>query len=229
MASWINTMRSNSANTDGLMEAMKGNFQGAIKKFTKAVELNPENLEARFHLGVAHIDAKEYDQALVELGYVISIDPEYELAFYNRAVAYSEMEKFELALRDLDRAIDLVQDGKNYILRRMVHSLLNEHDKALEDANSILAVGEKIYGYVNRAIVYHDMQNYPLEIADWTTVLELSPKHDFARFNRGITYEMIGEKDNAIADLKEVLRKSTSLDKSIQVLAHEALTRLGAE
>jgi tetratricopeptide (TPR) repeat protein len=226
MTSWINQIRSSAADRDGLAEAKKGNFRLAIENFSRANKLNPENLEAYFHRGVAHIDVQQYDQALIDLDHVIELNPEHELAYYNRSIAHAESEQLELALKDIDRAIELVPDRKNFVVRRMLHSLLKDNQQALADANSIIGTGEEVIGYVNRAIVYHDMQNYREEIADWTRVLELESDHTMAACCRGIARDLVGDREKAIIDLKNGLNGPRQISDELRIQSEEVLKRL---
>jgi tetratricopeptide (TPR) repeat protein len=59
----------------------------AIKKYKKALKINPNNVETRYKLGFALIRNGFFDEAIEERGEVIRIDPKDEGAHNNLRLA----------------------------------------------------------------------------------------------------------------------------------------------
>src|SRR5215468_2750008 len=106
----------------------KGDFEGAIADFTKAIEIssrldnrnwqgdagfdgapaiNPRLHDAYNNRGIARYALKDYDRALVDFDRAIAIDPRNAEAYNNRGNVYMDKEDVDRALADFDRAIAL--------------------------------------------------------------------------------------------------------------------------
>jgi TolA-binding protein len=85
----------------------KGDYQGAIEYFTKAIEGRQDNLETyelRYQLGLSYYLLKDYKNALPEFDYVKgTVAPNALNSAYYAAVINFQNEKFDLALADLRR------------------------------------------------------------------------------------------------------------------------------
>ncbi|MEO6631210.1 MAG: tetratricopeptide repeat protein, partial [Mucilaginibacter sp.] len=61
------------------------NFKAAIPEFTKAIELNSNNVKAYLYRGNAFSNSNQYDEAVNDYSKVVTIDPGNANAFYYRA------------------------------------------------------------------------------------------------------------------------------------------------
>lgn len=94
--------------------------------FRQGIDTDPDNKIYHYNLGVLVLEEDNFEQAIEHFNNAIEIDPEYSDAYYNRGVAYVNwgvelreraveerddedkryLEKFELALPNLERVID---------------------------------------------------------------------------------------------------------------------------
>jgi tetratricopeptide (TPR) repeat protein len=81
----------------------KGDLEGAIADFTKAIEVDPRYANAYYNRGIARQAKGDHDGAIVDYTKAIEIDPRDAKAYYNRGIA-------RLAKGDLDRAIGAIAD-----------------------------------------------------------------------------------------------------------------------
>lgn len=72
----------------GIARLEKGEHDGAILDFTKAIEKNPRFANAYFYRGRAYLGKGEFDQAISDLNKAIEIDPRLAVAYGERAVIY---------------------------------------------------------------------------------------------------------------------------------------------
>ena len=61
----------------GLREAGKGRMDSAIRRFERALEINPGNAQALYNLGVAWMTKGDSEQALRAFGAALELDPDY--------------------------------------------------------------------------------------------------------------------------------------------------------
>jgi tetratricopeptide (TPR) repeat protein len=79
----------------------------AIKAYDKAIEINPEYLEAWNNKGVALSKINKSEEAIKAYDKEIEIDQNNSLAWYNRACIYSLINNKDKAICDLKEAVEL--------------------------------------------------------------------------------------------------------------------------
>lgn len=90
-------------------------FDLAIADFNKAIELNPNDEAAYLARGIAYInkgfrDSAMYILAIADFGKAIALNPNDAVAYDNRGYAYALNSQYDLAVPDLNRAIQLSKD-----------------------------------------------------------------------------------------------------------------------
>jgi tetratricopeptide (TPR) repeat protein len=83
--------------TSGRFAANMGHFDTSLEAARRAVELDPLAWQSRDVLARALLAGRRYEEAVGAFAEVISLDPDFKLAFGNRGFAY-------YALGDLERA-----------------------------------------------------------------------------------------------------------------------------
>ena len=91
----------------GLIKAKTENYEGAIKDFTKSIELRPNSAKAYYDRGLAHAMMDEIKQAMQDFSRAIELDPTYAKAYFNRGYWKDIMGDVEGALADLLKAKEL--------------------------------------------------------------------------------------------------------------------------
>lgn len=80
------------------------NSMQGIQQLLKVLELNPNNSEAAFHLGMFSRQTGQWEKAADRFETVLRVDPQNEIAKYNLALTYLDMnspEKAKALLREL--------------------------------------------------------------------------------------------------------------------------------
>ncbi|MFP3980537.1 MAG: tetratricopeptide repeat protein [Desulfobacterales bacterium] len=91
----------------GGLYASYGNQDAAIKSFSKALELDPENIRAAFNLGLAYAENGDYDKALGFINKAVSGAPKNGNYLYGRGWVHLLAGDSEKAMRDIGRAAEL--------------------------------------------------------------------------------------------------------------------------
>ena len=79
-------------------------FRAATNDFTRAIELDPDYVDALFHRGIVRVVRGQYNEAVADFDRVLQLDPHHAAAYYNRGrVRYWKGDR-EGALADFEQA-----------------------------------------------------------------------------------------------------------------------------
>ncbi len=88
----------------------QGRIEQAIVEYTKAIELNPELVEAYNNRAGAYLEKGQYDQVIADCNKVVELDIDLSMAYLMRGMAYTEQGKKAEAISDIELCISLSQD-----------------------------------------------------------------------------------------------------------------------
>ena len=91
----------------GFVQLQLGNIEEAISALEKAIRWNPKFLQAYTTLANAYLMKGMIDESIDTSMKVISIEPEFAIAHNNLGIAYLEKEEYSLAVKHLDKAVEL--------------------------------------------------------------------------------------------------------------------------
>jgi tetratricopeptide (TPR) repeat protein len=177
----------------GIAEAQKGNYDVAIRLYTKAIEsgeLSQQDLSTIYYnRGNAWYYKGDYDKAIADYDKVVEIDPRPAAAYTNRGNAWRKKGDYDKAIVDYTKAIESAglspQDLSNtYDNRGMVWMKKGDYDKAIADYTKAIEINPKgSLAYYHRGIVWKKKGDYDKAIADYDRVVEIDPKDAWA-YNR---------------------------------------------
>lgn len=128
---------------------------------------------------------EDYTKAVADYDEAIRLDPDYADAYYNRCVANNRQKKYEIALGDCGKAIELGPTP---------NALTATGQEKLSDDRS------KSDYHVQRGVAYQGLEQYDRAIADHTEALRLHPANLGALDNRASAYEAKGDNNHASDD-----------------------------
>ena len=88
----------------------QGRIEQSIVEYTKAIELDPDLVEAYNNRAGAYLEKGQHDQAIADCNKVVELDPDLTMAYLMRGIAYTEQGKMAEAISDLELCIALSQD-----------------------------------------------------------------------------------------------------------------------
>ncbi|HEV3165939.1 MAG TPA: tetratricopeptide repeat protein, partial [Isosphaeraceae bacterium] len=119
----------------------KGDLDGAIEEFTKAIQLDPKIFIAYVGRGHAYDLKKDYDKAIGDYTEAIKLRPEDEALYNFRGSAYRSKGDYDSALADHSKAIELrPKDPWSYFFRAQVYELKDLPDRAIDDLTRAIEV-----------------------------------------------------------------------------------------
>ncbi len=193
-------------------------IDNAITNLSKAIELNPDYVDAYYFRGLVYITEEDYDKAIADYTKAIELDPNNNSeiakatgasAYFLRAGAYYENYDYDAAIADFDKAIEMNPGHSDaYYLRGEVHYFDNNDDKAIADFTNAIELNSDFAAdaYYLRGEIYYFKDDYGKAIADFTTAIESDSDYaGDAYYFRGEAHYFINDYDSAIADFSVAL------------------------
>jgi tetratricopeptide (TPR) repeat protein len=86
---------------------VRGDYPGALRDYTKAIETNPMHVQAFYNRGDLHKKMGDLDAALADYNEAIRLNPDQMEAYVGRGQVYFEKRRYDLALADFQYANEL--------------------------------------------------------------------------------------------------------------------------
>ncbi|TRU24632.1 MAG: serine protease [Microcystis aeruginosa Ma_SC_T_19800800_S464] len=183
------------------------NYEQALTVINQAISLFPNNPNHYNEKSGVLALLKRYDEGLAAITQAIHLAP--RAGWYNhRGNLYSNQQKYELALADYNKAIEL---NRNYAMayynRGVVYYDQQKYELALADYNKAIELDSNdAIAYNNRGVVYYDQQKYELALADYNKAIKLNRNHANAYYNRGNLYFNQQKYELALADFTKAIK-----------------------
>jgi len=98
----------------------KGETDGAISDFTKAIKKNPRYGMAHYYRAMAYHRKKEYDKVIADYTRAIEIDTQrFAVAYAERALIYYVKKEYDKAWEDVHKAESLGQEVRPRFLKTL--------------------------------------------------------------------------------------------------------------
>jgi tetratricopeptide (TPR) repeat protein len=152
-----------------------------LERLYKLAERVPDHPKVHFYIGAALIEQGQYRQAIVSLTRALGGDPA-------MADAYRRRGDCQYTLVPV-----LGGDAQAY------------YDRALADYEAALGIEPDVYTYNAHGSIVGALGRWDEAIQEYDLAVELSPDYPETFFNRGYAYEVLGQKEQAIADFQRFL------------------------
>ena len=182
-------------------------YECAINNYRKAIELEPDSIEAYKRRAAVYYANGDFALAIPDYDRVIKLAPEDAAGFYGRGAALSNSGDFDRAVEDYTRAIELNPQNANYVFSRgLAFFNRKEYDKAIADYNRAIKLDASYAeAYNNRGNALDEQGNNDAAIKDYTKAIELDENFALAFSNRGTSYARKGNYNRAVEDLTRAL------------------------
>jgi tetratricopeptide (TPR) repeat protein len=192
-----------------------------VKAYEAALRVEPTHYWSLMRLGFCLCDLgqgpEDYAGAARVFTGCILKRPEHFHAYYNRALAYSKLGRYEDAVADWTRAIELDPKVAQALINRGVTYInLGQWDKAIADCSSAIELDPNCSSAIeldpkyarawcNRGIAHGKLGQLDKAIADCSRAIDLDPKDARVWGNRGRLYGNLGQWDKLVADYSRVI------------------------
>lgn len=171
-----------------------GDTARAVKSFMETVQIDQSHYDAYLYLGILHAARKSL-LAVDFYNNALNIKPNSAEVLYNLGLFYQETENYDKAIQTYTMVTtqDIKPDNPQFMFLK--HSYYN-------------------LGYVNLQFT----QLYRQAVKYFTFALNLDPVFVEAYYNRGYSYELMGDVINARKDYEKALQLKTNYDLAVKGL-----------
>jgi tetratricopeptide (TPR) repeat protein len=188
-----------------------GRYGDAITDFTKAIELNPNDITAYNGRSFAYSRTGQHDKAIADAERAIDLGPEKALAYQSRAVAYEGKKEYDKAIADWGKAIELSPAEYNILSRARLYRNSGQYYKAIGDYTRLIKLNpNKPAGYWFRAPAFYELGLFTDAVKDYSILIEIHEK-DYRDQKLDLLYIRLlnaggklsrGEYDNVLKELR---------------------------
>jgi eukaryotic-like serine/threonine-protein kinase len=210
-------------------------YPAALADFSRTLELRPDLADACINRALAHQGLQEYAQAAADLTRALDLGAAQTRIYFMRARVWDKCGENAKAKADRDKGLALEpSDEKSWIARGLAR-LPADARGALADFDQALVLNPlSTDALQNKAHVLTEHLPAPTEadklrqtqeaIAVLDKALHIRPDYVPARSGRGVLLARLGEREPALADAREVLRRDSSPRTIYEVACVYALT-----
>src|SRR5688572_16827798 len=162
--------------------------------------------------GARALEAGNYDQAIQEATAEIDrggLRRTNQAGLHQiRAAAYLFKQDYDLALNDLNRAVELYPSSDTaYSNIGIVYLATDRYKQAIEQFDQAIEINRvnAIY-YVNRGIAHRFDRQYERAVADFSEALRREPRNINAYRGRAFAYALQKQTDQALSDAEAIVR-----------------------
>jgi tetratricopeptide (TPR) repeat protein/S1-C subfamily serine protease len=183
------------------------NYEQALTVINQAISLFPNNPNSYNEKYAVLSELKRYDEGLAAITQAINLAP--RAAWYsNRGIIYDNQQKYELALSDWNKAIEI---NPNFALaynnRGLLYYNQQKYDLALSDYSKAIEINPNdAYAYVSRGNLYSDLRKYDLALSDYNQAIRINPNDADAYVSRGNLYSDLRKYDLALSDYDKAIK-----------------------
>ena len=178
-----------------------------FERYSKSQD-NSAQARELFEKGEKYFESQEYDKAIDAYCSAISIEPNYESAYFNRAKAYGLKRQFENVINDCNKVVVINQKSAGgYMLRGIAYSKLNQPDNSIKDFSIVISMNSEnvTAAYKNRAFEYTRIKQHDKSIDDYSKAIEKDPNDYEAYELRARVYTLTGDIKAAIDDCTKAI------------------------
>lgn len=172
-----------------------------LKIADSVIVYEPGSHRAFFYKGMINGMVKNYNSSLAAYNRAINLEPEFALAYFNRANIVMEMEKNVYQEETLTKNVTITW-GKAEPQQVKKTSKAPDFNAVMKDLNKAIELEpEWSFAYFNRANMKIILKDYSGAIADYTTAIRHKPDLAEAYYNRGLTQIFLKNKEEGCEDL----------------------------
>lgn len=194
----------------GILYTYDNEYENAIKWWGEAVAIEP-SATIYGKISATYREIGEYDNALDYINKALELDSTRIGDMILKALIYSDMDKLQLAVSELDNVIAKNPEyAVGYRSRAWYKSLMGDKDGAVEDYSTAIALIPKLAdALVCRGQIYAEQGKKELAEADFKKVVEIEDtpeKYACVHY----AYQGLGQNDKAIAAMDTIIARDTT-------------------
>jgi len=161
---------------------------------------------------------KDYNGAILEYSKAIEINPDFEKAYHNRALAHNKLENYNEAIKDYNKLIEINPINETaYYNRGNAKRDLEDFKGAIIDYSKAIKINPNLaLAYKYRGISRIRLQDNLDAIKDFSKALEINPNDETVYYSRGIVRIFFRDFDEAIQDFVKAVQINPNYDAAFK-------------
>ena len=178
------------------------NYQQVLKDLDKYISLVPDHFQPQINRAILLRQLGRVDESQRSLDQLAQLFPKQQAVYINRGVTYENLGKFDLAIADINKAMELSDQHRAYLLFHRSTSAIGKKDyqSAINDLNQVIKIDPKTMAFVRRGEALLATNQIDAALADFSKALELDNNQHYSRYHRAKILEMQQKDDDALAD-----------------------------
>ena len=184
----------------------------AIECFRKVENLNDSKDNISLYIGVAECGVGNTETGIKYLNKQIEKTPLRPEPYWNKAIANLRVEKFDKALIDIDKALNILpHNGYLYSIKAEILDGMNDYENAEKNYDIAISKDEN---YINGKIEFQ-IRNDKINdaIKELKILIEKHPFEGGLYFKRGELYEKLNNNELALNDYKKAFENGITAGK----------------
>lgn len=181
-------------------------YQQALNEINLVLKQDVYDPEGYYLKGMVYKNLDDTSKAISSFLTALQVEPTYRDAMIQLGIMYGKQNN-KLALDYYDNAYKIDTTDVFPLFARGVYFQDNEdfEQAKLEYINAILKDRYYISAYYNLGYIYMQQDSLQKSFRQYDIVTKLTPQDPEGYFNRGLCYELMGKKEEAIIDYKQAL------------------------
>lgn len=188
-------------------------YEKALSDFRRASQINPDDGEFYFLVGIAQLNLSKRRRALRNFNRALESEIDRHsriLVYYNRGVVHEDFGDTRQAIANYRKTLEV--DGSFWRAHFNLVKLLGnagQYRRAINHANRVITLHEgpkEIQVYMRRARLYFALGKFDKALNDVNVVLSRQPDHFPTLFTRAFIHYERGYYEQALDDVNRVIR-----------------------
>ena len=195
----------------GVIEYLSKDTSTALKSLDYAIELNADSKWAYLWKGIIFADKSKLEAALGNYEKALTIDPRFDLGYYNRGwiSLKKRPQDYSQAEKDFNKALSLNPSYKEaFYGLGMVYGYQDKYEISERYFTKAIKIDKTYLTAIKwRGIVYDELKRYDKALKDFSNVLSIDPGNLDIFIRRARVYRKKKDFDGALSDLMHVIDK----------------------
>ncbi|MGB0984522.1 MAG: tetratricopeptide repeat protein, partial [Saprospiraceae bacterium] len=179
----------------------------AIVFYEKAIEIDANNENAFFYMGLAYYGLQEYSESIKCYEKAIAIRPDLHEAFNNMGLACYKLQEYSEAIKCYENAIEIKPDDHE-AFNNMGNAYygLQEYSESIKSYEKAISIKHDYHeAFYNMGNAYDELQEYSESIKSYEKAISI--KHDYheAFYNMGLAYRKLNEYSESIKSYEKAI------------------------
>ena len=159
-------------------------YNDAIQLWQKALEIEPQEIEVLYSLGIINFELKKYNEALEFLQQLLDLSPGHHKAMLILGTAYIKLRKFEHAEEYIKKSIEINPNQKlAYLNLGAIYSVLKRFDDGIEMFKKVIEThSNEVRAHLGLAKIFSILNQKDEATSYFKKVIELNPNGIFGNY-----------------------------------------------